>query len=147
VPNRLDGVEVKGSGRQVVAWDSLHKSGGVYEKLGGSFAELPEPFVSRVRASTAQHSLSGTVDATPEAQELLARWLDLFPEAEELRDGNWQMTCPAHADHDPASSSPPARTACSCTAGRAARRTTSPTPSRGSSASSPARRRCSTPSA
>lgn len=55
VPNRLDGVEIKGPGRQVVAWGSLHASGNRYARLGGQFAELPESFVARLREATAQH--------------------------------------------------------------------------------------------
>jgi hypothetical protein len=101
VPNRLDGVEVKGAGRQVVAWDSLHASGSRYEKLGGGFAELPDWFVARLRESTPQHSLSEVLDATPEASAALDRLLAVLPDAHELRDGNWEATCPAHADHDP----------------------------------------------
>jgi hypothetical protein len=101
VPNRLDGVEIKGPGRQVVAWDSLHKSGGLYRKLGGSFADLPEALVARVRGAAAQHSLTGVIDATPEAAERLEALLAVLPDAEELRDGNWQAQCPAHDDHDP----------------------------------------------
>lgn len=101
VPNRLDGVEIKGAGRQVVAWDSLHKSGMPYTKLGGQFAELPEAFVQRLRTATPQHSLSEVLDATPEASAALDRLLAVLPDAEVMRDGNWQATCPAHADHDP----------------------------------------------
>lgn len=101
VPNRLDGVEVKGPGRQVVAWDSLHASGRRYERLGGSFAELPQGFVSRLRDSASQHDITGLVDATPEALEALERLLAVLPDAEEQRDGNWQALCPAHDDHDP----------------------------------------------
>jgi hypothetical protein len=101
VPNRLDGVEVKGPGRQVVAWDSLHMSGRRYQKLGGTFAELPESFVTRLRGATAQHSLSGVVDATPQAQRALESLLAVLPDAREQRDGNYEATCPAHADHDP----------------------------------------------
>lgn len=101
VPNRLDGVEVKGPGRQVVAWDSLHQSGRRYEKLGGTFAELPEAFVARLRAGTAQHSGLEVLDATPEAQRRLESLLAVLPDAEVMRDGNWQATCPAHADRDP----------------------------------------------
>ncbi len=101
VPNRLDGVEIKGAGRQVVAWDSLHQSGNRYEKLGGSFMDLPEAFVARLRGSTPQHSLSEVLDATPEASEALDRLLAVLPDAHELRDGNWEATCPSHLDHDP----------------------------------------------
>jgi hypothetical protein len=101
VPNRLDGVEIKGPGRQVVAWDSLHKSGGLYRKLGGAFADLPEALIARVRGAAAQHSLTGVIDATPEAAERLEALLAVLPDAEELRDGNWQAQCPAHDDHDP----------------------------------------------
>jgi hypothetical protein len=101
VPNRLDGVEIKGPGRQVVAWDSLHASGRRYEKLGGTFAELPAEFVERLRGATAQHGLSGTSDATPAAEARLAEVLEYFPDAEEQHDGNWQARCPAHDDRDP----------------------------------------------
>ena len=101
VPNRLDGIEVKGAGRQVVAWDSLHKSGNRYEKLGGSFAELPGWFVERLRAAVPQHDKTEVSAATAEAVALLEDWLMEFPDAEQQRDGDWVMVCPAHDDHDP----------------------------------------------
>src|SRR5581483_3324965 len=101
VPNRLDGVEIKGPGRQVVAWGSRHKSGGHYELLGGQLAELPAEFVRRLRDATVQHSYDGVLDATPGAESRLERWLAEFPEAEQQHDGDWVMRCPAHDDTDP----------------------------------------------
>lgn len=101
VPNRLDGVEIKGAGRQVVAPDSLHGSGNRYRSLGGEFVELPEAFVARLRDACSQHTMNGTVAASPEAKQLLEDWLDEFAGAEEQGDGNWVMCCPAHDDHDP----------------------------------------------
>jgi hypothetical protein len=101
VPNRLDGVEIKGPGRQVVAPGSLHKSGGRYEPMGGQIADLPERLVSRLRGAVTQHSLSGTEEASPAAQARLEEVLEYFPDAEEQHDGNWLALCPAHDDHDP----------------------------------------------
>lgn len=101
VPNRLDGIEVKGAGRQVVAWDSLHASGNRYERLGGQFAELPEAFVERLRQAVPQHDRTEVAAASAEALALLDDWLTEFPDAEQQRDGDWVMVCPAHDDHDP----------------------------------------------
>src|SRR5581483_10415601 len=101
VPDRLDGVEIKGPGRQVVAWDSLHQSGNRYQKLGGQVATLPEEFVARLRDAATQRGPLEVVDASPAAQAKLEAWLSQFPDAVEMHDGNWEMRCPAHADHDP----------------------------------------------
>jgi len=101
VPNRLDGIEIKGPGRQVVAWDSLHKSGQRYTRLGGAFAELPQEFVERLRSAAPQHDRTEVLKATAEALDLLDDWLTEFPDAEQQRDGDWVMVCPAHDDHDP----------------------------------------------
>lgn len=102
VPNRLDGVEVKGDGRQVVAAGSLHQSGRLYELLSDTEpAELPAAFVERLTASTAQRDRVQGGEATPEAAELLDRWLQMFPEAEQQADGDWLMLCPHHGDHNP----------------------------------------------
>lgn len=103
VPDRLDGVEVKGPGRQVVAAGSLHKSGRQYEALITSEpATLPSAFVERL-ASSARQIERGTevLDATDGAERALDRILAELPEVNELGDGNVETLCPAHPDHDP----------------------------------------------
>lgn len=101
VPNRLDEVEIKGPGRQVVAWDSLHMSGNRYVKHAAPLAELPAAFVERLRQSTAQIERGPVLDALPGAVEALDRILAELPEGRELHDGNVETICPAHSDHDP----------------------------------------------
>lgn len=98
VPPGLDGIEIKGPGRYLVAWDSVHKSGRRYEKLGGTIADLPEAFVARLRDGARQVAKANRDcdEATPGAEEKLDAWLAMFPEAEELDYGNWGMRCPTH---------------------------------------------------
>lgn len=104
VPDRLDGVEIKGPGRQVVAAWSQHKSGRLYAPINdvADMAQLPVAFVERLRASAKQIERGAeVVDATDGAVEALERILAELPEATELGDGNVVTLCPAHPDHDP----------------------------------------------
>lgn len=104
VPNRLDGVELKGPGRQVVGPGSMHPSGRRYEiERDLPLAELPEAFVARIAEAVTQKARRDrTEDATVEALEALERFVEHLPGgAEEQADGNLVAICPAHNDHDP----------------------------------------------
>lgn len=103
VPNRLDGVEIKGPGRQVVGPGSQHASGNEYRvDRDLPLATLPPAFVARVaEAVTQRERVDRTEEATPEANELLEAWVERFGGGEEQRDGNYVVCCPAHNDHDP----------------------------------------------
>lgn len=103
VPDKLEGIEIKGPGRQVVAPGSMHRSGNKYELVQDiPPADLPGAFVARMsEAVTQKPRRDRTEEATPGGLEALDRILERLPEADEQSDGNLATICPAHNDHDP----------------------------------------------
>lgn len=103
VPNRFEGVELKGPGRQVVGPGSLHKSGNRYTIANDAgIAELPSQFVERIADEVAQREKkSSKDDATSEAWDAREALMEHLGDYDEQMDGDYVALCPAHDDHSP----------------------------------------------